>query len=101
MTPQVLDFILGLLEYTDKHIELAVGYQVTAKQKGQIQIKMCSDNGDTFIATLHSVLLAPDLLDRLSLITKLMNLVHTFLFSKRVLCGVLLKQVEKCGYFTT
>ena len=31
MTPQVMDFIPGLLEYMDKHIEVADGHQVTAK----------------------------------------------------------------------
>ena len=49
----------------DKHIESADGHHVTAKQKGQVQIKMCINNGDPFIATLHNVLLAPYLRDRL------------------------------------
>ena len=40
MTPQVSDFILGMLEDTDKHIEVANRHHVTAKQKGQAQIKM-------------------------------------------------------------
>ena len=43
---------------------------------------MCDDNGDTFIVTLHNVLLAPDLCDRLFSIITLMNLVHTCLFHK-------------------
>ena len=47
MTPQVSDFIPGLLEDTDKHIEVADGHTVTAKQKLQVQIKMFNDNGDT------------------------------------------------------
>ena len=55
------------------------GHHVTAKQKVQVQIKMCNNNGDTFIATLHNVLLAPDLCDRLFSIIMLMNLVHNFL----------------------
>ena len=42
------------------------GHHVTAKQKGQVRIQICDDNGDTFIATLHNVLLATDLCDRLS-----------------------------------
>ena len=36
MTPEVSDFIPGPLEDTDKHIEVADGYHVTAKQKGQV-----------------------------------------------------------------
>ena len=43
---------------------------------------MCNDNGDTFIATLNDVLLAPDICDRLFSIVMLMNLVHTCLFLK-------------------
>ena len=82
VTPQVSYFILGLLEHIDKHIEVSDGYQVTEKQKGRFQIRMCGDNGDTFIAALHSVLLAPDLWYRLFSITTLMNLGHTFLFQK-------------------
>ena len=39
MTPQVSDFIPGLLEDTDKHIEVAGGHHVIAKQKVQVQIK--------------------------------------------------------------
>ena len=35
MTPQVSDFIPGLLEDTDRHIEVADGHDVTAKQKVQ------------------------------------------------------------------
>ena len=65
MTLEVSDFIPGTLEDTDKFIEVADGHHVTAKQKGQVQIKMCNDNGKTFIATLSNVLLAPDLCDRL------------------------------------
>ena len=65
MTPQVSDFIPGLLEDTDEHIEVADGHYVTAKQKVQVQIKMCNDNGDPIIATLHSILFVPDLCGRL------------------------------------
>ena len=43
---------------------------------------MCNDHGDTFIATLHNVILAPDLCDRLFSIITLMNLGHTYLFHK-------------------
>ena len=73
MTPEVYDFIPGQLEDTYKHIEVTDGHHVTAKQKGQVQIKMCDDNGDAFIATLHSVILAPDICDRLFSIIKLMR----------------------------
>ena len=82
ITPQVSDFISGSLEYTDKHIEITGGHHVTAKQKGQVQIKMCDDNGDNIIATLHNVLLAPDLCDRLFSIFMLMSSGHTCFLRK-------------------
>ena len=44
MTPEVLNFIPGKLEDTDKYIEVADGHHVTAKQKGQVRIQMCDDN---------------------------------------------------------
>ena len=70
MTPEVSDFITGSLKDKDKNIEAADGHHVTAKQKRQVRIKMYSKNGDTFIATLHNVLLAADLCNRLfSIIT--------------------------------
>ena len=65
MTPQVSDFILGSLEDMDKHIEFADGHHVTAKKKGQVRIKMCNHKGDNFIATLHNIILAPDVCDKL------------------------------------
>ena len=83
MTPEVSDFVPGSLEYTDKYIKVADGYHVTAKQKGQVQIRMGDDNGNSFITTLQNVLLAPDLCDRLFSIITLMNSVHTCLFYKR------------------
>ena len=43
---------------------------------------MCDDNGKTFIATLHNVLLAQDLCNRLFSIVTLMNSGHTCLFHK-------------------
>ena len=82
MKPQVSDFIPGSLGDTDKYIEVADGNYFTAKKKYQIQIKMCDNNGDPFIAALHNVILAPDLCNRLFLIITLMNLVHTCLFNK-------------------
>ena len=83
MTPEISDFVPGSLEDTDKYIEVADGHHVTAKQKGQVQIKMCNDNGKTFIATLYNVLLAPDLSDRLFSIIMVMNAGHNCLFQKR------------------
>ena len=80
MTPQVSDFIPGSLEYTGKYIEVIDVHHVTSKQKLQAQIKMCDDNGDTFIAKLHNVILAPDLCDKLFLILTLKHLVHNCLF---------------------
>ena len=82
MTPEVSDFIPGSLEDTDKYIEVVDIHHVTTKQKGQVQIKMCNDHGDPFIATLHNVILAPDLCDRLYSIIKLMNSGHTCLIHK-------------------
>ena len=82
MTPEVSDFIPGSLEYLEKYIEVAEGHRVTAKQKCQLGIKMCGDNGNPFIATLHNVLLEPDLCDRLFPIIALMNSGHNFLFHK-------------------
>ena len=82
MTPEVSDFIPITLKYTDKYIEVTGGHHVTAKQKGQVRIKMCDDNGKTFIATLYNVLLAPDLCDRLFSIVTLINAGHNCLFHK-------------------
>ena len=65
-----------------------------SREKGQVQIKMCDDHGDPFIATLHNVLLAPDLCDRLFSIITLMNSGHTCLFHKRF-CTVYLGAKEK------
>ena len=82
MTPEVSDFIPGSLEDTDKYSEVADGYHVTMKQKGQVRIKSCNDNGDPFIAEFHNLLLAPDLCDRFFSIIPLMNSGHTCLFRK-------------------
>ena len=43
---------------------------------------MCDDNGKPFIATLHNVLLAPDLCNRSFSVIRLMNSGHTCLFHK-------------------
>ena len=82
MTPEDSDFIPGSLEDTDKYIEDADGHHVTEKQKGQVQIRMCDDNRKSFIATLHNIILAPDLCDRLFSIITLMNSGHTCIFHK-------------------
>ena len=82
MTPKVSNFILDSLKYTYKCIEVANGYYVTENQKVQVQIKICGDNGNPFIAALHNLILAPDLCDGLFLIITLINLGHTCLFHK-------------------
>ena len=82
MMPEVKDLIPGSLEDTDKFIEVADGHYVIAKQKGSVRIQIFDDNGETFIATLYNVLLAPDLCDRLFSIITLMNAGHTCLLNK-------------------
>ena len=57
MTPEVLYFILSLLEAMDKYIGVVDGNHIMEKQKGQVQIKICDDNGNIFIATLHNKIL--------------------------------------------
>ena len=94
MTPQLLDFIPGSLEDKDKYIEVAYGHHGTVKQKGQSQIKLYTNNGDTSIATLHNLLLGPDLCNGLFSIITLMNLVHTCLFHK-VFSNVYFGEKEK------
>ena len=82
MTPEVSGFIPVTLEDTDKYIEVADGHHFMEKQKGQVQIQMCGNNGKSFISTLYNVLLAPDLCDRLFSIITSMNAGHTCLFHK-------------------
>ena len=94
MTPQVSYFIPVLLENTDRYIEVADGHHVTAKQKVQVQIKMCNYNGDIFITAFHNVILVLDICDRLFSIITLMNLGHTYLFHKGV-CTVYFGDKEK------
>ena len=57
MSTPILDFVPGLIEDTDKYIEVEDVNYVTAKQKRQVQIIMCEYNGDPFIVALHNVLL--------------------------------------------
>ena len=82
MTPEVSDFIPISLKNTDRYIEVADINHVTEKQKGQVQIKMCYDNINLSITTLHNVILAPDLCDRLFSIITLMNSGHTCIFKE-------------------
>ena len=76
------DFIRGSLEDTNKYIEFSNGHHATAKQKRQVQIKICDDNEGTFIVTLHNVFLAPDLYDRIFSINPFMSSGHTCSFHK-------------------
>ena len=68
-----------------------------AKQKGQVQIEMCDNNGDPFIATLHKVLLAPDLCNGLFSIITLLTLGRTCLFHKGF-CMVYFGDKEKISF---
>ena len=77
----------------DKYIEVADGHHVTEKQKGQLLIQLCNDNGKSFIATLHNVLLASDLHDRLFSIITVMSLGHTYIFHKGF-CTVYFREKE-------
>ena len=96
-----LRFFQGLLENTDKYIKVAYGHHVTAKQKVQVQIRMCENNRHPFISTLHTIILAPYLCDRLFSIIMLMNLGKTCLFCKGF-CTLYFGAKEKiCGYITT
>ena len=65
-----------------KYIEVLDGHHVTEKQKGQVQIKMCDNNRDTFIATFHNVILVSDICNWLFSNITLINLGHTCLFIK-------------------
>ena len=88
MTPQDSDFLTGSLEDKDKYIEIADGGQVMVKQKVQFRKTMRDNNRDTFIATLHNVILAPDICKGLFSMITLMNSGHHFLV-ERFLHGVL------------
>ena len=76
MTPEVSDFVPILLDDTDRNIEVTDIHHVTAKQKGKVQIKCVT----IFITTLHNLVLAPDLCERLFSNITLINLGHTCLF---------------------
>ena len=61
---------------------------------------MCNDNGDAFIVTLHNVMLALDICDRLFSVITLMTSGNTYLFPKQIGCCTLETRIE-CGYFAT
>ena len=82
MTPEVSYSILGSLDDTYNHIEVADVHHVTAKPRGQVRINMYDNHEDPFIAMLHNVLLEPDFYDSLFSIITLMNSGHTRLFHK-------------------
>ena len=63
------------------------GHHVTAGKKRQVQVKLCENNRDPFIAIFHNALLVQDPCDRLFSIITLMNLGHTCSFHK-VFCTV-------------
>ena len=46
MTPEASYFIPVSLEDTYKLIEVADGHHFMEKQKGEVRIKMCDNNGD-------------------------------------------------------
>ena len=60
--------------------------RVTEKKKIQVQIKMCNDKGNPFIATFHNVLSAQDMYYRFFLIFKLLNLGHNFFIKRGFMC---------------
>ena len=93
-TTWVSDFIPGSLEDTKKYIEVVDGHHNTANQKGKVQIKICDNNGDNFIATFHNVFLAPDLCNSLFSIINLTNSGHNCLFHKSF-CTVYFDDKEK------
>ena len=61
MKPQVSYFIPCLLEDADKYIEVVDGHYCMAKQKGQVQTRMCNNGRDPFIVIWHNVILAQDI----------------------------------------
>ena len=77
----------------DKYIEVADGHHATAKQKGKLQIKMCGNNRDTFVATLHNVLWNQIYAIIILIITSI-DLGHTCLFHKGF-CTLYFRDREK------
>ena len=89
MSPQFSDLFPGLLEDTDKYIEVADGNYIREKKKGQVQIRMLYYNGYPFIATFHNVLFAPDICNRLFFDYYINEFGKSFFISQRVLNGVI------------
>ena len=65
MTPEISDFIPGSLVETEKYIKVVDGIFFTAKQTGEVEIKMFDNNGKPIISTLYNVILAPDFCNQL------------------------------------
>ena len=101
MIPHVSSFIPGSLEDTDKYIEVVEGHHFKAKKKWKFQIRMCDDNGDTFIATLTNVILAPYLCNMVFSIITLMNLGHSCLLQKGFCTVYVGNKGGKWGYSNT
>ena len=94
ITSQFSNIISGSLEDTNRYIEVTDRYHRMMNQKGRFQIKMCNNDGNRFIATLHNVLLAPNISNGLFLIITLMNLVHSCLIHKEC-CMVYFENEKK------
>ena len=60
MTPDISDFISGLLVETDKYIEVSYRHFFTEKQTGEVQMKIQDKSGKPFITTLYNLLFATD-----------------------------------------
>ena len=100
ITPQVLDFIPGSLEDTDKNIEVADGHHVTAKQKEKLKIKMCNDTSETDCNIAQRTFDPRSM--RKIILNYCVNEFGTYLFiSQRVLYSVIRLRGDKYGYFTT
>ena len=82
MTLEVSDFILGSLEYTDNHIEVANLHHFTATKKGQLRIKCTTIMEILSSQRYTNVLLAPYLCNGLFSIIRLMNSEHTCLLHR-------------------
>ena len=68
-----------------------------AKKKGQGQIRICDNNRDSFIGTLHNVLLALDICDKLFSNIMLINLSHNCLSDKGFCTCTLATRRKKAG----
>ena len=77
MTPNISIFILVSMVETDNYIEVVDGHFVTAKQTGEVQIKLSVNNGKPSIDTLCNILFDPDLCDLLFFNNKIINSGHT------------------------